>query len=648
MTLRANTVEYAFATHTTALALATRQDLAAITVDIAENTSRTFRSAYVEVHARGNETSATSLTSWLIGVKIDAVAFSDATVTSTITNTGDQQSFVFTRDVTSYFSTNFTGTSHTVQVGVQFGAVPTINIAAKLVITYEYDDAAQTTRTKTVRIPIESGTTTLTNSLAEVGTNQIPQLTGAGSPFLPESTISVKDLFFEVMANEGHASGTTDDQLGLQIDAEAETLFGALEQSLDSSPWMCVFWKRTDLDTTAAHAFKARGTTTGRFPQLCAVMVVTYTYDHSASTTLLNSLMFALTTEGGSIGGTTSGNQSKSRAHLQVQEPTTIALKQSAVLLSFNAINVAITGLNVAVNGQTHRAYTPLTALGSPAGQHTLMHRFDSGGAAGSGLTIARGENTIDFAIYRTSAAAGAVGGGATAVAYLNYTSGKASGGAGAHNHTTLWLISPTAPVGNSTVYDTATFAPVVPESSYWTNTMCLALKMMHAGRGQVTIAGEQQTGEDEEDGWHEFKSYALHSANEMGVYTPWIHAPTFDRHPGDLDTDRLAVETSRLYRISTFLDPGGTHGGWASLGLMMTYHSIGISAMRAITGYAGDGSGIVVTIHHADTGEAFCQATSAVGGGYTFTAYDDTTQFYAVAQEDGTHVGRSADFTAS
>src|SRR3989304_1484898 len=70
----------------------------------------------------------------------DLVARDDATVTQTIANSGENQSFLFSRDVTSYFVTNYTGTSMTADCRLTVSGVITSNATAKLIITYEYDD----------------------------------------------------------------------------------------------------------------------------------------------------------------------------------------------------------------------------------------------------------------------------------------------------------------------------------------------------------------------------------------------------------------------------------------------------------------------------------------------------------------------------
>jgi hypothetical protein len=648
MATRSNTVSYAFAHDATSLNAATRRDLSAITVQIDETSSRTFTSVRVEVTCRGNETTGTSMTSRLIGIKIDAVAFSDTTKSETISTTGDQQSFRFVQDVTSYFNTNFTGSSHSVQVGLQFGALATINHCARLVISYIYDDASATTRTKTAYFPLDSAASTLTTTLTEIGTNQIPQLTGVGG-ILPEASITIRDQFLWVMANEGHDSGTTDDQLALGIDAEAETQFGVLEQALDSSPWMELWWKRTDISAGSAHAFKARSVvTTGRFPQLCAIYVVTYSYDESASTRILNSLRVPFPNEPGVFGGATSGLQSKTSVVVPIEEPGTITLVQSGVLGAYNMPNSALSGLNIAVGSQSHRAYTPSTLYNSPAGQQTVCQRFDSGGAAGSGITLARGENELTLSWYRTSTGSGAAGYGMSAIALLNYTSDKATAGSGAHNHTIELWGGGTDAVGSATYRD-YTFQPSIPESDYWVSCFGLRLDYLQAGRGMVGLLAERLSGEGLADGWETLLTSGFCVSNETSVNTLWCNASSrFDRHPADPDARRLAVESSRSWRISSFLDGTNGHGGWSAFVALITYHTLTHSVSGTSSGYDSTGASIAVNVHRVDTGELLYQATTSSGGGYSFTAYSNVTQLFAEARQDATHVARSDHFTPS
>lgn len=119
MALRVKTVEYAFdprlttlATNT-ALGTATRYDTNTVTISLPETTSRTFRSVILKVSWRcGVTTTASNYTGWRLGINLGGVGASDQDYTPTaIANSGESQMFIFDRDVTSYFTTNWTGTS---------------------------------------------------------------------------------------------------------------------------------------------------------------------------------------------------------------------------------------------------------------------------------------------------------------------------------------------------------------------------------------------------------------------------------------------------------------------------------------------------------------------------------------------------------
>lgn len=721
------TIEYSVGTRVTSLAAGNRHDFTQFTIDLPETGSRAIRNAWVVVHFRGTETSGTSVTSVLIGIKLGAVAFDDATLTSTLTHSGDQQAHPFTRDVTSYFQANFgSGTSQTCQIGVQVGGLGVINIAAKVCIQYEFDetDASADTRVKTVRIPIESGVASLTNSLAEVGTWQIPALrpnwqtissvtnatdtisltahgyadgmavvlksSGAvpsplvagttyyvrdatGNPnsfklaatrggsavnltddgsgtievsadfMLPEGSVSVKQQFLEIVANEGHLSGTTDDALETQIDSATATTYGSLEEALDSSPWMCVH-EILSSDTQLAHAFKARGTTTGRLPQLGAVLVVTYLYDEPSTTEVLNSVLVGIGPSIGAMHGSTSTDLQRHRTEVQIQEPGPIVLRQSGVELSWNhSLQNPLQGLNVRAGAQAFRAYTPANITGSPAGQHTLIQRLDADGAQGASQALVRGANVVDVDVYRTSTAAQSAGYGVSGRLLLNYRSGKAPGGTCDHNRTLLLLAHSTAAIGALNVGDTAASAPALPESLYWVTAMGYELILQHASiRGAVVVSAERLSGEREADGWEDVYSLFLGGTNELATYTAWFDASRhFERHP-DEPQDRLAIEGSRKHRFSSPIDNASAHSGWASLVRMLTIHSIYRTETSQVQSSVFDVDAATVDIRRAGTNEWMAQATTDSSGIFDYVSYDDTVPVVADVETADGGAGRS------
>jgi hypothetical protein len=640
MALRTKTIEYCWPTNTSNLALGTNYDFAAISISVPENTSRTFRSVVVEVGCRDNVTTATSMTSWTIATQIDAVAFTNATsVTDTITNSGEQQTFLFTGDATAYFVTNFTGTSHSVGIRVNFGALATINIWAKVYITYEFDDASQDTRIKTVRIPLESNTGNLTNTLASVGSSQIPNL----DTFLPEASKTYRRVWFEISGNE-NCTAVTDSILGVRLDAEAEITFGNIENGLNSSCWSKYMWVRNDMTTNATHDFQARITASSgsAYSNLCVLLCVTYEYSHTSSTTIINSVVFSTLQEDGLLQATASGDAQRYVKTFRVAEPGTITLVQSGVFCTLSE-NAGLT-VNIRGGSQTYRAYV-ISAGTLTCGQLAFIRRLDSGAAGGAGITLARGRNTFTLEWYATTVA----GTNLSGLMYLNYTSGKHALGDGVHNHSTHWNIMSTA--ADTARHTTAAGGtaphrtPNIPETSYMTNGVTF---VTHAYTNapavwSIGLAGEvMNSGEAAGDGWESIYLSVGRSDTETGVYQCFFAGrSTFNRWPGDPNA-MLDLETgSRRYRLDFI---GAAQ--WAGLYLWLTYHAITYQVRGNLVNYTGTGSGIVVQFFNAVTHEYLGTATTTTGGAYSFTWYDDVQAVYAAVRQDATHVGRTDNLT--
>lgn len=641
MTLRTKTIEYAFDCSTSSLAAATRRDLSAITLYSPETSSRTFKSAIIVLHARQNDTTAISMTSWLIGIKLGAVAFDDVTITDTITHSGETSTWQLVRDVTSYFNTNFgSGSSQTCQVGFQFGAVSTVNISVKLILTYEYDDASATTRIKTVRIPLESFTGRLTTTMTEMGTNQVPAL----DTFLTEASKTYREIFFEVYANEASTT-TTNTQLNHQLDNEANAFDGSHVQNQNSSMWYWRTWVRNDMATNVTHAFKASSQGVSNvYTNLAVILVVTYEYDHSSSTTPLNTLLLPAICSGSSFGGTAAGDKSRQKFEFWIEEPGTITLVQSGLLCYFNADNTV--ACSILAGSQTARTYTATQGT-IQCGGYSFIHRIDAGGGAGSaGITLARGLNTLTVDWYAGAQVIGQAGTNMTALLCLNYTSGKASAGDGVHNHTTVHTIATTAANATNGLVESSSVAPYISESSRWVNgfaAVAMVNRTASTQGGGISIEAEYQSGEGPADGWAEVFNSMLDTEDELGIYIEAANAsPYFRRHPNDPDPNRMSVTTARKWRIYAT----GIH--WSALLAYVTHHAITYSAAGTVSAYTGAGSGITVNIHRSDTDEKVQTATTSSGGTYSATWYDNTVAVYSVARQDSTHVGRSDNAVAA
>ncbi len=637
MAVRVKTLEYAMDTRVTALAVTTRHDFASRTLTIEETSGRFFRSVFCEITAIDQAAAATSMTSWLIGIKLGAVAFSDTTVNTTITNSGEHQGFKLeSGDLSAYFNANFGGAStQTCQIGVLFTALATINITAKLIITYEFDDTSATTRTNTVRIPLESPLVVLTAVLTEIGTNQVPQLTGGLTPFLPENTVSVKDLFFEIEGNES-ATAATDFQLGMSLDAEAEVLDGLHEEALISSRWFKHIWRRTDMTTTAAHQFKLRSTVASRVALATVTLVVTYSYNHAATSRYLNSIIFPIDYSGPVYASIS--NLQRFKRTFTISEPGTISLRQSAIRLNF--AQSASTTLSVKVGPQLSRNY--VATLGNVAcGQYTLQHRIDAGATAGSGIAINRGVNSFVADVH---AATSGTATNLSGYCLLNYESSVASTGADSHAHSTMWLVRKTN-VGEFELL-TSGVAPVIPEPNYWIRSLGYKFSVIATPVAlqpyPIFIETEVLHGEAEGDGWRSIYSDFMYSTgSELGYSECWARArDDFKRHPFEQDTTRLDLESPRAYRFVTY----GVVSN-KSLQCWLTHHSMTWAVSGTLSGYSGSGAGISVEVYNPDR-ELFNIVTTSGGGTYSCRVYDDRPGYYTVARQDSTLLGRSDNIT--
>lgn len=642
MATRSRRVEYVFDQRTTTLATATRLDLAAITLTVAETSSRTFTSVLIDVRAEDNNATVATTTAGLIGIKLGAVAFDDVSYSIGNGGTGDGYALQYTRDVASYFNTNFgAGSTQTCQVGVKFTGSGTINITVKITLCYEFDDASATTRTKTVKIPLESPTGIQPTTLTEIGTNQVPNL----STFLPEASIAYKSVWFEVLSNSG-ASGTTDANLALALDAEAEASMGVQELGGQDARWSRHIWRRDDMSTSATHAFKARVTNVALpYYSLTVLLCVTYTYDHSTTTTVLNSLELGVG-NGGMVGYESSAVPSALATNFVIAEPATITLVQSGVHYTFLALNSET--LIFKCGAQSTRAYTTSGGPNSDA-PLGIMHRIDAGSAVGAGITLARGINTLTTTAYTSNSGGVFPGGNNGGTLYLNYTSGLHASGDGVHAHTLVKHIA-SFDIANGSVgdYSTWTVQPSIPETAY-----CLVNVGLYTNAEQSSSPMgfdlEVETKTTDNPG---LQSWApVCNTTSFGEYSNCEQIAVLDitdlwvTYPGRLlQPSRLDLETSRKWRLYM----AGVIGGTAALYMLVTYHAITYTISGTITDYGGDGSGITVVALNATTHEAVASATTSVGGAFTITVYDNTTTYYTVAREDDTHTGRSANGTAS
>jgi hypothetical protein len=643
MATSVKTIEYAFALATGTVASTTARDFAQIAaLAIPETSSRTFRSVILEVSCLEEDATAGDLTAVLLGIQLGAVARSDATVTQTITNSGENQSFLFSRDVTSYFVTNYTGTSMTSDCRLTVTGRSTNNATAKLIITYEYDDTS-TTQIKTVKIPIDGNLTSLSTSFANVGqANQWPVL----NTFLPETSKVYRKIWFEIETNEATtAASGTDPSLDMRYDGVTTVSDGLHQDAAVSARW----YRRLDvldsLDTSVIHTVEAKSSQTGMlFGSLTGVICVTYEFA-SSSTAIINSVQLPLHEEEGFAGGSTSADLSRIRKIISIQEPGTIALVQSGVIMSY--IDAGGFDMDIRGGSQAARVFTHLGTV--RAGGVTAGRRMDAGSVGGvAGITIAKGFNTFTLDYFSDSTINLERGSTMTGVLYLNYTSGKASTGLGAHNRTVRYSIEDYfVTSGFNQVRETAAVAPIIPETNFWSDVgfqMILLTNSTSLASLGLELAAENLSGEGPENGWRHLWGATRSSDAECGPMAIYADGNgKFDRYTQDQDTTRLAVETARKYRMAC----SNSNSGNFQIQIWVTYHTLSSTLSGNVRNYTGDGSAIKVDAHRVDTGEKINTVNTSVGGGYTMKWYDSAaTSVFVHAQQDTTHLGRGANGT--
>ncbi len=631
MAMRSKTVRYAFDSNDSALAAATRYDFASRTLKIIETNNRRFTSVILEVTARDNSATAVSITGWLLGIKLGAVAFDDQSTSSTITNSGEHQWMPFRRNVTSYFNTNFgTGQTQTCQAGVSFTAFPSINITATLIITYEFDDAGETRRMKTIPIVIDSNTTVLTATLAAVGgTGAIPKLTGTGG-VIEETNPTIEDLYFEIVGNEA-TTVATDWQLGMQIDAGAEKLDGLHEQALISSTLYRYVWRQAALDPTVAHDLNMRGTVASLMCFQRVVIWVTYSFD-AASARATNARMWPVGFQGPSP--SLSNGPHHYYHPFQIPEPGTITLKQSGIGLYFTI------GSNqnflMRFGTQSYRAYTHTPGTVT-AGAYAVSQRFDAGAVGGTGgLTLTNGDNVLEMDYYSTTAYTHSCVGG---MIYLLYGSDVSPSGIDAHTHSVCYAVKDTGTSITNAISVTS-ITPNIPEPIYKLEEAGWVFEMN--ALTPYTIFSEALGNAAERDGWRMLIGELVNSDGENGAH--YIHVDArryFKRWQDDATVGLLDPELAHDLRFYISI------ATWMAVDFWMTYHSIEHYVANNIHGYSGTGAGITVDLINPD-GIKVGSDVTILGGAYTIPVADTRAGHYTTARVDSTHLGRSNNGTPS
>lgn len=644
MATRHKTIRYAVPTTTTVITDATVTNLSQITVNIPE-ASPSFVSVTAEVAFQDVITATGgTITEHRVALRLGAAGYTTFTELDDITNTAENMAGVIAPvDFTAHFNTNWTGSSMTLDTQVYFDqttgtTLGMINVNAVIVITYSYDDnpATNATQIKTAYIPLESlagALSTVANS--NIGTNQIPILTGA-SGLLSEDSVVIRDYFFLIEGNVNNNATTTDFAISCNIDSGTAFTFGTTEAALGSDYFTRLIYKPSIPDTTAVHNFQMWSTVANKMNHVTVTLVVTYEFAPAASTTILNSILLPIEIAS-PLGVTTSAEASRFKRDIFVEEPGTITLKQSAFRINFNT-TASISGLNFRAGSQAFRAYTHLGNV--VAGMYSLQQRIDSGSAQGAGMTLGRGRNSISIDGYATDTVDQATN--INGVIILNYHSAKAASGlVGQHSHTVEALLD----TWNAALLDrvrTNNYAFAIPETNYFVVGAGFQTYIwVSTAANAVTFDVECLSGEGKGAGYYDIYADAVQTDAERGCSIVYMRGrDVFIRYPGDLDSDRLNPETARDYRLFNASTSGN------GMYMMMTYHSHTFTVSGNVTG--SNGGTVTLDLVRAATGEKVLTTSRVGNGAYSFTWYDNTEDVYVDAYETDVFKDRSGNATAT
>jgi hypothetical protein len=226
----------------------------------------------------------------------------------------------------------------------------------------------------------------------------------------------------------------------------------------------------------------------------------------------------------------------------------------------------------------------------------------------------------------------------------INYVSGKASAGSGAHNKTIIYNLQTTGTIAANQESVLAANSINIPETDYYINGLGAMFRYMSNSTGLpscVCVQAERLTAEGGMQ-WETLYLDASVTDALVGIHNIYSQSRTiFKRFPSDYESTRIDVETNRRYKSS--FSPAL---GWRTFNMMLTYHSIIFTVSGTVSGSAG-GTVTLRMVNNYDK-KMKKETTRSGNGAYSFTWYDDTQQVWIDAYEDSTHVFRSAPGYAS
>jgi hypothetical protein len=562
---------------------------------------------------------------------LNGAAATTITELDDLTNTAENIGGVFgPLDFTAHFNSNYgTVTSKTCAVNAYFDVstgtgLLTRGVYAWFEIQYTFDDSAAN-RIKTIGYDLESITGALTIT-ANTAYGTILQLTGVGGILNGYATPVIRHAWAEIRGNYGANNLTPSSNLSYSFDGAGSNTLPTRIAALGSDTWQMYLIDLSGLTTNATHTLDIWNSIATRWQCLTVTIYVTYEYVVSGTTRILNYLELPLEYET-PLNGTTIAERHRQERTLVIAEPGTIT--QRAISLNFQYQTTGSATLQARSGSQaSFRAYA---AIGSvTCGMFELNHLLDSRSASGSAITLARGKNTFVIDTYRSVGVVTNL----SAILRVLYESDVPSQGIDT-SAKCCYKIARQMDYTASADNTVSNISFAIPETNYWLIGYGLMLDMFLTASSIINVWCEVNSGEAEEDGWRALYTDPVVIDPELGYARTYIRArDNFKRHPNDLDTSRLDVETNRRFRVAHGVT---TRFGWKTI---MNYHAQTFTISGTISG--SDGGTVNITVFDHATKEPYV-ATSRVGdGAYSVTVYNPVIDYIVLAVESDTKKGAS------
>ncbi len=632
MVTRIKTIEYAFPA-LASLANNTLTTVGSIPISIPES-GVVFKSVVAEVTLNDTVTATGgTFTKRLIALRLNASGYTTVDNTSTLTNSGESIWLLHTASFLSLFQNSWSGTEMTctaqVHINQSTGTAPGgANVCVKLIITYWYEDTSST-HLKTVRIPFDSTLSGLlpTNSVYDT----LPALTG----LLPEAGVSIKNCFLQVEGNTQTNAGTTNFTLGGGIGNA--TFTGAnIVNALASDMFFRYTWVASTGNVLAFESgsnqdFKLNCyPATGKINHPASTLHITYTFNPSGTTRVLNSLLLPMEIDS-PMGGTAVTDAQMSKRVLWIQEPGPLIIRPSSFYLYWDQL-APIAGLSFKVSGQDYWTYTDTAAV--VCGGNALQRTCDEV------LSLSRGKNNLSASVYRTDSTDLGMSLGGYWI--INYESNKHASGVGVHNSSIKYPLIEMGTITAATYGITSGVAPPTLSGSYFITAAGISSYSMSSTSSPqgMTIQCERLAVEGGPK-WETAYSDINTSDSEIGIrYSFSQTRDIFKRYPDDY-ANRIDFFTNRRWRYVT---AGGILQNW-HLDSWYTIHQITCSLTGRVSGYTGDGSNISLDLYRYSDKEHLLSSSTSISGLFNITWYDDTSEVFITATE-GNRAGRSLNST--